>query len=144
MGINLAQFLLKDLWADVRVPAHFAKASQQTNGLDDFFLLQGNDPSSPSTPDTDASTIPSAWPWTASAASSGSATSAHIRHRANGHGDRSRAISVYVLGAFGGGDQLQKFLRLVQPLPKLRSQGLRGNLRGYADLSRRRVRRDEL
>ena len=47
-------------------------------------------------------------------------------------------------GAFGGSDQLEQFLRIIQPLPEFWAEGLRGNLRGYAYIASQRVGRDEL
>jgi hypothetical protein len=47
------------------------------------------------------------------------------------------------IGAFCRCDQLQQFLRIVQPLLKFRSQCLRGDLRRHANIACQRIGRDK-
>src|ERR1700676_1518185 len=93
---------------------------EQANGLDDFLFLQGNDAAGPSS------------------ARGSDGWSARARGHPAGNGDAwnaaerraARYARTGVACSLSGGDQLQKFLRVIEPLLEFGAEGLGGELGG--------------
>ncbi len=124
VGVNRGQFFLQGCGIGAGIAADFSKSGQQANGLNDFFFLQGHDAARPgaaagcsrSTSATGPRTFGTLPTGTLPGASPGSA-----------------------LRAFGGRDQLQQFLRIIEPLLEFRAQGLGRDLGRNADLAGGRI-----
>ena len=130
IGVNRGQFFLQGRGIGAGVAAHFSKSSQQTDGLDDFFFLQGHDAARPGSAARDRDC-------TATAALYRRAGIRNAAHRDAASGDAA------ALRAFRGRNQLQKFLRIIKPLLEFRAQRLGRNLGRNADLAGRRIGSDK-
>src|SRR5229473_370498 len=103
---------------------------EQANGLDDFLFLQGNDAAGPTS----------------------ARGSAGARGHAAGNGDAWNAAEGRAAGSartavarsLSGGDQLQKFLRVIEPLLEFGAEGLGGELGGNGIFAGRGIGGDEL
>ena len=138
--IRLRQFLLQIFLSDGRILLHLPEPRQQPDRLDHFLFLQRNNSSSPSRrrPGYPATRHPNrraVWNPPSLARSW-----RKIRHAAErNHGNPASRRSTARIRPFGSGDQLQQFLRIIQPLLELRSQRLRRNLRRDADITGQRI-----
>src|SRR5262249_39901171 len=132
------QFFLKIFFLEPRILLHLPKAGEQADSLDHFLLLQRhNRPcpcggSSSSSPASSASASRRArCSATRSARSSPKVRHATHRH----HGNSGGSLSAGGVRTFGRSNQLQKFLRIIQPLLELWTECLRGDLRRDADVA---------
>ena len=109
---------------------------EQANGLDDFLFLQRNDATRPCSAGASSAGTRSACA-RANAAGNGNVGNAAQR-RAAGCSGTARACSL------SGGDQLQKFLWIVEPLLEFRAEGLGRELRRHRKFAGGRIGRDKL
>src|SRR5581483_8874967 len=105
--IRLVQLLLKNGNLRFIVP-HFAEAGQQPDSLDDLFFLQRNSPTAVSNGAARSAT--------SSTRGTGSApTASSHRYASQGHHRHAVARNT-TARAFRCSNQLQEFLRIIQPL----------------------------
>ncbi len=130
--IGLNQILLDIFFFDARILLYLPEPGQQPDRLNHFLLLQRNNPSGPCRGRTRCRR-PATFHRIGYAA--------QRNHRNSVGGPFATAARIR---AFRGGDQLHQLLRIVQPLPELRSQGLSRNLRCNAYIAGQRIGRHKL
>jgi hypothetical protein len=122
MRVGRAKLFLKIFGRHIRVRGRFAESGKQADCLNDFFFLQGN---SLSVPYAGSAASPGSTGPSGSAASP-TPSAANGGHCADGRASRVTISSA--VGAFGSRNQLQEFLRIIQPLLELGSECLCGDL----------------
>ena len=140
-GIGLDEFLLDVFFFDARVLLDLAESSEQANRLDHFLFLQRDHSAGPCRSGACARAASSS-----AAASATTASMNRVRCIAEGHhgNSRSAGCSASRVRAFRGCDQLQQFLRIVQPLLEFGAERLCRDLRRNAHIAGQRVGSHEL
>ena len=145
--IGLGQLLLNIFFFNVGILLHLSKARQQPDRLNDFLFLQRNHPAGPcrsragcgAATRTNRSAIRNPSSLARALRSVGYAAERH-----HGNTVRARCSATARVCAFGSSNQLQQFLRIVQPRLELGAKRLRGDLRRDADVARQRIGCHEL
>ena len=120
--IGLGQFFLHQLRLGPGVGTDFSEFSEQPDGLNNLFFLKRHHPARPGSLANGGNSIAAA-----------RCSRRYIRDTAN----RYAAPSTAAARAFGRGNELQQFLRIVQPLLEFGAQRLGSNLRrdGYVSVA---------
>ncbi len=139
---SLAQLNLEIFRGSVGILHRLAKMGEQANGLDDFLFLQGNDAACPTSERGSARRSARRSARGSTGARGHAAGNGDARDAAQGRAARSARTAV--ARSLSGGDQLQKFLRVIEPLLEFGAEGLGGELGGNGIFAGRGIGGDEL
>ncbi len=118
----------------IRIALHLAESSQQADGLNHLGLLQRE---LLHLPRLARFAVPAALPGLCP----GNPVAGTSWNASEGNSRAAALAPAACVGAFRRCNQLQQFLRIVQPLLEFRAQGLRRDLRCHADVASQRVGR---